>query len=175
LMDAQRVVDAFGSQRADELYGALEEAFAWNSRFWEQRALAEMEGSTPRWERAEAWAREAVVRHEDGLSMNTLATVLLRRSTGSTELDEELFFEGLEVVDKARKMSSDRVTEHPYMTAFHYMRRGRLKATDVSLQRRVDEFFNFWRLEVERSRAWDQPTTRRHLESEIEKYLGSLD
>lgn len=175
LMDAQRVVDAFGSQRADELYGALEEAFAWNSRFWEQRALAELEGSTPRWERAEAWAREAVVRHEDGLSLNTLATVLLRRSNWGQELDEELFFEGLAVVDKARQMSLARVTEHPYMTAFHYMRRGRLKATDASLRRRIDEFFNYWRLEVQRSHAWDQPTMRRDLESEIEQYLGSLD
>lgn len=173
LMDAQRVVDGFGSERAAELYGELEDAFAWNSRFWEQRALAELQSKTPRWERAEAWAREAVSRHQDGLSLNTLATVLLRRSTSTNDLDEDTFFEGLDVVDHARQKSQSRTTEHPYVTAFHYLRRGYRQAADESLRRRIDGYFNFWRIEVERSQAWGHPAMRRDLESVINQYLKS--
>ena len=174
LMDARRAVSAFGTTKAAELYVELEEAFAWNSRFWEQRALAELESHSPRWERAEAWAREAVMRHQDGLSLNTLATILLRRATSGAHLDEEPFFEGLEIVDEARRTSLDRLTEHPYMTAFHYLGLGRAMATDQGLGRGIDEFFNYWRLEVEQSHAWEQQSMRRHLEDAIGRYLAVL-
>jgi hypothetical protein len=175
LMDAQRVVASFGRERAATLYEELESTFAWNSRFWEQRALAELEHAEPRYERAEAWAREAVSRHEDGLSLNTLATVLLRRSVATPDLDEDAFFEGLTVVDKARQASADRVTEHPYVTAFSYLRRGRRLARDASLKQRIDQMFNFWRLEVEASKAWAQDTKRRDLEGVVRQYLRELD
>lgn len=172
LMDAKRVVDAFGSERGAELYGELEAEFGWNSRFWEQRSLAELEAISPRWERAEAWAREAVLRHKDGLSLNTLATVLLRRSTSDGELDEDLFFQGLEAVDGARLKSRDRVTEHPYVTAFHYLQLGRSLARDAGTQRRIDVIFNYWRLEVETSLAWSHPTVRSDIETRIRRYVA---
>lgn len=171
LMDGQRVVDSFGSERGAALYDELEAEYAWNSRFWEQRALAELEAKMPRWERAEAWAREAVVRHEDGLSLNTLATVLLRSATSGESLDEGIFFEGLEVVDAARVRSRDRVTEHPFITAFSYLRRGRSLVTDDATLRQIDQIFNFWRLQVERSEAWAHPTMRNDLTKSIEQYL----
>lgn len=171
LLDAQRVVSSFGREQAGSLYDELEAEYAWNSRFWEQRALAELESHDPRFERAEAWAREAVVRHEDGLSLNTLATVLLRRSVAQTELEEEPFFEGLEIVDQARSRSITRLTEHPYVTAFSYLRRGRRLAADDSARNRIDGVFNFWRLDVEKSLAWGHAELRRDLESLINRYL----
>jgi hypothetical protein len=174
LLDAQRVVSVFGRERASSLYDELEAEYAWNSRFWEQRALAELEAHSPRFERAEAWAREAVVRHEDGLSLNTLATVLLRRSVALAELEEEPFFEGLEIVDQARSRSAARTTEHPYVTAFSYLRRGRRLAVDDSARNRIDGIFNFWRMDVERSLAWGQPELRRDLETLISRYLRDI-
>jgi len=175
LMDAQRVVASFGRERAATFYEELETTFAWNSRFWEQRALAELESPGPRYERAEAWAREAVSRHEDGLSLNTLATVLLRGSVASSQLDEDTFFEGLAVVDAARRASADRVTEHPYVTALSYLRRGRRLATDASMSQRIDNVFNFWRVEVEASRAWAHANKRRDLEGLIRQYLREVE
>lgn len=174
LMDAQRVVAAFGRVRAATFYDELEATFSWNSRFWEQRALAELESPEPRYERAEAWAREAVTRHEDGLSLNTLATVLLRRSVSTSSLDVDTFFEGLATVDEARRVSLDRVTEHPYVTALSYLRRGRALANEASLAQRIDQVFNFWRLEVESSRAWAQTGMRRDLEGLIQQYLRGI-
>lgn len=171
LMDAQKVVAAFGREHADLFYAELEETFGWNSRFWEQRALAELENSEPRYERAEAWAREAVDRHTDGLSLNTLATVLLRRAVSDRQLEEGTFFEGLDFVDRARRASIDRATEHPYVTAFSYLRRGRSLASEISIRQQIDQIFNFWRLEVGTSRIWSNAAKRRDLEGLIKKYL----
>ena len=109
------------------------------------------------------------------MSLNTLATVLLRRSVATTHLDEDTFFDGLAVVDDARRASADRVTEHPYVTAFSYLRRGRRLARDAALRQRVDQVFNFWRLEVEASLAWAKAGKRRDLEGVIRQYLRELE
>ncbi|TQK73322.1 hypothetical protein [Nocardioides sp. SLBN-35] len=174
LMDARRIVEAFGSETAAEFYDDLEADFQWNSRFWEQRALAELESEAPRWSRAEAWAREAVRRHEDGLSLNTLATVLLRGAVVTGTLDEDAFFEGLDTVDAARVQTADRVTEHPYITALHYLRRGRAVARDEAQRRRIDAVFNFWRVEVERSAAWSHAGMRLDMERAISEYVNGM-
>lgn len=172
LMDASRVVGALGAARADEWYSSLEDHFGWNSRFWEQRALAEISCSVPRYERAESWARQGVAKHSDPFSLNTLATVLLRRATSGSGLDEDLFFEGLRAADDARRELRGRDSEHPFVTALHYLALGKRKARgDTDLSRRIDVFFNQWHRAARESELWTIPEYRRDLSNLVGRYL----
>ena len=59
-------------------YEKLQSDFDWNARFWEQRALAAADAMM--FEPAYSWAREAVDRHRDSLTLNTVGAVLMRRA-----------------------------------------------------------------------------------------------
>jgi hypothetical protein len=174
LMDAERIFGWFGRLRTEDWYESLYDAYHWNSRYWEQRALAECQDSEPRYEMAEAWAHEAIARHRDSYSLNTLGTVLLRRSTASSSLDEDLFFIGLEKVADA-KMHLKRPSEHPYVTALSYLRRAyRLASGAGPVQLRLSRAFNQWAEDARRSDAWESsPRARMLLEGQIEEFLRS--
>lgn len=171
LMDARRVVNGLGAVNAAQWYQDLEPEFAWNSRFWEQRALAEMMAEQPRYEMAESWAREAIERHRDPFSLNTLATVLLRRATIGA-LDEDLFFEGLECADEARRTLGERQDEHPFVTAITYLSRARAGARAYpGLCRRLDNLFQHWERRARESDLWHTPESRQSVENAIQSYL----
>ncbi|MER7071407.1 hypothetical protein [Terrabacter sp. NPDC000476] len=172
LMDSARVVDSLGVDRAVGFYDELHDHYEWNARYWEQRALTELAAWPPRFGSAESWARLAVHKHADAFSLNTLATVLLRQSCAGEVLDEALFFEGMQTVDAARAASIDRVTEHPYVTAFTYLTRAqKLSPQSGSLARRVDSLFNYWNRDARESRAWGFMQFRKDLESKIAEYM----
>lgn len=171
LMDARRIVNGLGAVNGARWYQDLEPEFAWNSRFWEQRALAELMADQPRYEMAESWAREAIDRHRDPFSLNTLATVLLRRATAGA-LDEDLFFEGLECADEARLALGDRHDEHPFVTAITYLSRARAVAGAYpGLSRRLDTLFQYWQRLAQESELWHVPESHQSLENVIHGYL----
>lgn len=175
LMDARRVVNGVGAVDASQWYQELEPEFAWNSRFWEQRALAELMADQPRYEMAESWAREAIERHRDPFSLNTLATVLLRRSTFGV-LDEDLFFEGLAYADEARAALGERQDEHPFVTAITYLSRARAVVRDYpGLSRRLDALFDHWERGAKESDLWQVPESRGTLDKAIRGYRRAAD
>jgi hypothetical protein len=174
LMDAERIYGWFGRNRADEWYQSLYDYYGWNSRYWEQRALAECADPNPRWEMAESWAREAVAKHSDPYSLNTLGVVLFRRAMASGSLDEDRFFAGLASVTEA-KDSLNRSSEHPYVTALSYLRRGyELSYGDKRLQDRIRRVFNSWSNDSRESTAWQSPHGRRLLDEQIRLFLKAV-
>jgi len=104
-------------------YEAVESGFDWNARYWEQRALAAAEFGL--FEPAYSWAREAVTRHEDSFTLNTVGTVLMQRaiSEASRERWPTDSFELAEAaLAEARDMEGVS-SEYPYETFFHYVGR----------------------------------------------------
>ncbi len=168
LMDAQVVFNWFGSDVTDAWYEGIKGDYGWNARFWEQRALAECLSDDPRFERAESWAREAVARHHDAYSLNTLGTVLLRRST-SGSLDEELLRTGLAQVAEAAQ-ALRRPSEHPYVTAFSYLRRA-YRLGDEGERRRLRAVYNGWADDARHSSAWRLVSTRQLIEEHMTAFL----
>lgn len=80
LMGHDILSDLLGSDSDAVLdwYEKLQPEFDWNARFWEQRALAAADASL--FEPAFSWAREAVDRRRDSLTLNTVGAVLMRRA-----------------------------------------------------------------------------------------------
>jgi hypothetical protein len=142
LMDGQRIYRWFGREGAEQWFVDLYDEYSWNSRYWEQRALAELEDPEPRYEKAEAWAHEAIAKHRDPFSLNTLATVLMRSSTAGKPLDYDVFESGLQAAEDARRAAHP--SEHPYTTAMFYLRRAYKLASDDATKRHLRRAFNNW-------------------------------
>jgi hypothetical protein len=175
LMDADRIINWFGQARTDDWYQNLYDEYSWNSRYWEQRALAEIRADVPRFERAEAWAREAVARHSDAFSLNTLGTILLRRATSSADFDTERFFAGMKEVEAAERRL-DRPSEHPYVTAFSYLRHA-LRATQSNkhVHPRIRNELNEWVQLAHESTIWQDKISRQRLNTLISRaYKATL-
>jgi len=77
LMDLQLVQKVVNSNDVDAWYEEIREPYAWNARYWEQRAL----GLTDQLDRAYSYAQRAVSKHADAFTYNTLGTVLMRRAS----------------------------------------------------------------------------------------------
>ncbi len=170
LMDAQRVFGWFGRDLTEQWYESLYAAYSWNSRYWEQRALAECEDPQPRYEMAEAWAREGIAKHRDPFSLNTLGTVLLRRAISTRSLDQELFYMGLDKVAEARE-GLRRPSEHPYVTALSYIRRAyRLTSDDGDFRERLAQSFAVWEEYCRESPSWRSPQARKLMLEHIDGF-----
>ena len=115
----------------DRWYADLEAVFGWNSRYWEQRALAisaddVRQRDHPSYEKAFSWASRGVTCHRDPYSLNTLGTVLLRRALDefdkSVTSARKFWIDGVEALWEAAEQGEVRV-EHPFVTLFTYSRR----------------------------------------------------
>ncbi len=171
LMDAERVIAWFGAESAETWYHGLEPPYGWNARFWEQRALAACEHPEPRYEAAEAWAREAVASHADPFSLNTLGTVRLRRAL-AYGFDPDLFYSGLEDVGGAAALLT-RPSEHPYVTALSYLRRA-YRVAGASERPRLITAFNRWMDDARHSAMWQVPSSRESVEKQMEEFLRAV-
>ncbi|WP_082533757.1 SIR2 family protein [Marmoricola sp. Leaf446] len=79
VMDEEFVRSVHGDkQSALHWYEDLERDYAWNARFWEQRAL--LASSAGRHEQALSWAVTAVAKWRDSFSLNTVGVVSMRRA-----------------------------------------------------------------------------------------------
>lgn len=123
LMTVQNLTRLFGGDLATVLdwYVSVEAEFDWNARYWEQRALAASEFGA--FEPAYSWAREAVARHEDSYTLNTVGTVLMRRAISEASA-ERWPTDSFELAENALAEARDlegAVSEYPYETFFHYV------------------------------------------------------
>ena len=174
LMDADRIHDWFGTNRSNEWYESLYSEYSWNSRYWEQRALAEARDAAPRWEKAHSWASEAVSQHADAYSLNTLGHVLIQRALAERRLDLDLFYSGLAQVKEAEKVMR-RPTGHPYVTALASLRRAYVHPSVNDAERqRLRGTFNRWAEDARNSQSWSVASAQAPIQSQIEKFLRVL-
>jgi hypothetical protein len=119
LMDIESVRRFRGTDDVDDWYEDLESAYAWNARFWEQRAL----GLRGHLDRAYSFARRAVSKSEDAFTLNTLGTVLMWRAvdkaprSAGTRL--QYWTEAVDALARSRDRGRNEF-EHPYVTFFSY-------------------------------------------------------
>lgn len=148
LMSQQLLGDWFSSSRVVmDWYEQVETAFDWNARFWEQRALAA--AAAEAFEPAFSWAMEAVARHEDPYTMNTVGTVLMRRAQheaagGSWPADS--FEKAVEYLGTARDLERDDPSEYPFETLFSYASRlvGMVSVRDAALDEQLRNVWHNW-------------------------------
>ena len=106
-----------GEHRGRELYETIQEAYDWNGRYWDQRALFESElGNHPQ---ARSYAENSLRIHRHPFAFNTLGTVLGRIAIRNGDVPTLR-----EAVDNLRYSRDGRrweASEHPYVTFFTTM------------------------------------------------------
>lgn len=111
-----------GRSRVDDWYEEIKDDYAWNARYWEQRAL--FLSQQRKYDRAESYATNAVSKHRDPFTLNTLGTVLMRKSVewyhpvGSSE-SLACLERGITALRQAR-LGEVEEQEHPYSTFFRW-------------------------------------------------------
>jgi len=121
LMD-ERIVRAWlGAELAQKFYTDLLRFYDWDARYWEQRALAEM--NMNHLSAAMSFAETAVARNRDSLTLNSLGTVLLRTACSpeyaGTAVTWDLYLKGVENLRESLEIGQGRFP-HPYRTFFRY-------------------------------------------------------
>lgn len=117
VLDADKVVRPFLDSYAEELYDNIQNAWAWNSRFWEQRALLVSESNI---DNALQYARHAVAIERHPFPLTTLGRILLLKMKKSGAEREALFLEAIDVLSDAIQQEEDgaRIKVHPYSVLF---------------------------------------------------------
>lgn len=130
-----------------EWYEGVSKDYAWNARFWEQRALAATEVGM--YEPAYSWAKEAVNAHRDAYTLNTVGTVLMRRAvyeahSGSWPVDS---WEAAEASLREARSISRSDSEYPHETFFAYTANLIAKAykRDVAVDEQLKSVWSNWR------------------------------
>jgi hypothetical protein len=91
LLRAKALEHWIGLRRLPDFYESLQDAYGWNSRYWEQRAIGEeLLGN---WEKAESIATRAATMSPDDHRLNTLGSILINRALKATASDSELFWQ----------------------------------------------------------------------------------
>lgn len=119
LMDRRFVQRIVPPGAADDWYQDLQEAYAWNARYWEQRALAD--GTSL--DKAYSYAQRAVNTRRDGFTLTTLGTVVMRRALAALKAGSDdwarHWAEANSVLVEARDSNQGEI-EYPYFTYFGY-------------------------------------------------------
>ncbi|MEU6060098.1 SIR2 family protein [Streptomyces sp. NPDC047097] len=173
LLDHEVLAVWLGVERLDAWYEALQETYAWNARYWEQRAL----GASKRGRHAPAssWALQAIAQYRDAFALNTLATVLFRRylaEGGPEEGRTEDLLEVAAYLEEARAMAAED-SEYPYITFFKYTLNWaeRVKKANLPIDRRIHRRWNDWMHLVDISTITRSPEVRDQLQSFRRKWL----
>lgn len=119
---AWETVRADVGDNAETWYSALESAYGWNARFWEQRALLASEtGHDPK---AYSYAKKAVAIHgKDPFPHTTLGKICLKIAVArDDQVGIDRFWEGVTSLERSRQISAAEGLEweHPYVTFFSY-------------------------------------------------------
>ncbi|WP_080898223.1 SIR2 family protein [Variovorax paradoxus] len=121
LLDQEALVRDVGI-RAPIIFDDLEYAYGWSSRFWDQRALLEYE--LEHYDKAYSFSHNAVSLEKHAFAFTTLGTICLKESIRLAMIEKtkakELFFEGTDSLDSARR-ASERLGmsfEHPFVAFF---------------------------------------------------------
>ena len=117
LFDADKIVRPLLAAHAEDFYIAAKDAWEWNSRYWEQRALL-VAGHDIR--TALQFARHAVTIEVHPLPLTTLGKVLLMSlDSSANQIDRATAFgDAFSMLSQAISMEADnaRITIHPFST-----------------------------------------------------------
>lgn len=151
LMGHDILADLLGndSDAVLDWYEKLQPEFEWNARFWEQRALAAADASM--FEPAFSWAREAVDRRRDSLTLNTVGAVLMRRAVDEARRGRwpAETYELAELALREARMFKD-ANEYPYDTFLNYTLRlvQRVVDLDTSTRSFLITMWNEWYVSI---------------------------
>ncbi|CAJ0687437.1 SIR2 family protein [Ralstonia holmesii] len=119
LFSAEQVARPLLGTHADAFFSQAREAWQWNSRYWEQRALLTQSNNI---DVAIQYARHAVAIEEHPFPWTTLASLLTKKLEVSNVGAEALYSEIYDVLAKVIKYETTnrtwRPTPHPYSTLF---------------------------------------------------------
>ncbi|WP_081591003.1 P-loop NTPase [Brevibacterium casei] len=146
LMGVEILSELVGAVEVLSVYEELEEAYDWNARFWDQRALAA--ASAHLYEQAFSWAQQAVARKRDALSLTTIGKVLMLRALNEAsggEWPTDSFEKAEEYLQEARTIEGSRA-EYPIETFLSYMLRvmEKVPARDDALNEQLKYLWGFW-------------------------------
>lgn len=148
LMGSEILSELLGSDSKLVLsvYEELEEAYDWNARFWDQRALAAAEANL--FEPAFSWAEQAVDRKRDALSLTTTGKVLMLRAISDAQgghWPTTSFEKAEQYLQDARRMEGTRA-EYPIETFLTYIRRlvKLVPNRDRALDEQIRLLWNSW-------------------------------
>lgn len=167
LLDHEQLSLLIGRPRLDAFYTAIEDGYEWNSRFWEQRALAaSADGQHPA---AERFANNGVEANRDGYSLTTQATVKLQKlarskpSFGDADGDAEMWI-AFGLLREARD-NGVHASEHPFITFFTSVQTyaARLRGRGLGLPPEVVKEWNEWWALAQQLPAFQQPRRSRDL------------
>lgn len=120
LFSSENVVRPLLGQFAETFYEKSHEAWKWNPRYWEQRALATQSTNI---DIAIQYARHAVAIEEHPFPWTTLASLLVKKLDTLKNGHAVIFDEVIELLQKIvryeRASRTWRPTPHPYAVLFH--------------------------------------------------------
>jgi hypothetical protein len=147
LLDKDVVKEWMGIDRARHWYECLTQEYDWNARYWEQRALLEIDFSN--FPTARSFAEQALAIQTHTFTENTLGTVLMRTATNyytpGTRESEAVFWEGVSHLRESRQLGRGRF-EHPFLTFFaHTLSYARTAFKGQSVSAEVLHEWDRWR------------------------------
>ncbi|MFB9244862.1 hypothetical protein IV454_11840 [Massilia antarctica] len=119
LFNSEQVARPLLGPLAEEFYVATREAWQWNSRYWEQRAIYTQASSI---DTAIQYARHAVAIEDHPFPWTTLASLLAKKMEKTTVGIQALFDEIYDLLIRVFKYETARQwrpTPHPYVALFH--------------------------------------------------------
>lgn len=114
IFDVDKVVRPFLGDLTFDFFTSTQDAWEWNSRYWEQRALYTLDSDPTT---ALAYAKHAVSVERHQYPLTTLGKILLSQMDSAQRNNDIYFSEAFDVLAEAIKMETrlTRITVHPYL------------------------------------------------------------
>ena len=140
VMDEETVMRLIGPKHGRSFYEHIEDAYRWNGRYWDQRAL--FESSLDYHDLARSHAEYSLQIHWHPFALNTLGTVLGRIAIATGDADT--LREATEYLQRSRDRDQWEASEHPYVTFFTTMIRFGEKWGRSAMPSRLRDSFDEW-------------------------------
>jgi hypothetical protein len=167
LMDEKIVLDWLGQELAQRFYADLLPYYDWNARYWEQRALAELDMNhlVP----ARSFAETAVERNRDPFTLNTLGLILLKMAA-SPEYSKAagtlvLYWDGIQSLRESLEIGQE-LFPHPYTTFFrHTLNYVETHFKNKEIDRGIVKEWDWWYKKAQNSKLFAAPDKHAQLSS----------
>lgn len=165
ILDQDRLADLIGPHRLEEFYAGIEDEYAWNSRYWEQRALAA--SANRAFGPAIKFSNMALSAHRDAFSLNTAASIQFQSLWDSRPNVKEAqhgYWSIIPLMREARD-SARPDSEYPYVTFFTGTTRfaRTVRRSGAKVDHAVIKEWAEWEDAAERSMAFRDPLGQKKL------------
>ena len=160
LMDEETVIRLVGRDRGRELFGAIQDIYDWNGRYWDQRAL--FESRLGNHAQARSYAERSLQIQRHPFAFNTLGTVLGRAAIQNGDINT--LRESIHNLKDARDRRAWNTSEHPYMTFFTTMIRFGQERGLASIPNSLRNEWADWFNNSQRETLFSHPEGRQQLE-----------